>query len=58
VRAQGLPDRITFDRDPRFVGSATARDFPAPFVRFWACLGVDVIVCPPHHPDKNAFVIA
>ncbi len=56
VRAQGLPDQITFDRDPRFVGSVRARDFPAPFVRFWACLGVGVTICPPHRPDKNAFV--
>ncbi|GAC1410733.1 MAG: hypothetical protein NVSMB65_22360 [Chloroflexota bacterium] len=56
VRAQGLPDQVTFDRDPRFVGSVRARDFPAPFVRFWACVGVDVTICPPHRPDKNAFV--
>lgn len=56
VRAQGLPDHITFDRDPRFVGAVQSRDFPAPFVRFWACLGVDVTICPPHRPDKNAFV--
>lgn len=56
VRAQGLPDQVTFDRDPRFVGSAQSRDFPAPFVRFWACLGVAVTVCPPHHPQDNAFV--
>jgi hypothetical protein len=56
VQEQGLPDRVTFDRDPRFVGSAKARDFPAPFVRFWACLGVDITICPPHRPDKNAFV--
>jgi len=56
VRDQGLPDHITFDRDPRFVGSAKARDFPAPFVRFWACLGVAVTICPPHRPDKDAFV--
>lgn len=56
VRAQGLPARITFDRDPRFVGSVSTRDFPAPFVRFWSCLGVEVTVCPPHRPDKNAFI--
>ena len=56
VREQGVPDRVTFDRDPRFVGSAKARDFPAPFVRFGACLGVEVTICPPHRPDKNAFV--
>ncbi len=56
IRTQGLPDQVTFDRDPRFVGSAQSRDFPAPFVRFWACLGVAVTVCPPHHPQDNAFV--
>jgi hypothetical protein len=33
----GLPERITFDRDPRFVGSWSGRDFPAPFVRFLLC---------------------
>jgi hypothetical protein len=56
VRDHGLPDRITFDRDPRFVGSTKARDVPAPFVRFWTCLGVEVTICPPHRPAKNAFV--
>lgn len=52
----GLPDEVTFDRDSRFVGSASGRDFPAPFVRFWHCLGVKVNLCPPHRPDLNAFV--
>jgi hypothetical protein len=56
LRAQGLPNRVTFDRDTRFVGSWSNRDFPSPFVRFWSCLGVEVTVCPPHRPDKNAFV--
>lgn len=44
------------DRDPRFVGSWSNRDFPSPFVRFWTCLGVEVTICPPQRPDKNAFV--
>lgn len=56
VREIGLPDRVTFDRDARFVGSVQARDFPAPFVRFWLCLGVGVTICPPHHPQTNGFV--
>jgi hypothetical protein len=56
VRAHGLPERVTFDRDTRFVGSWSSRDFPAPFVRLWSCLGVEVTICPPHRPDKNAFV--
>ncbi len=52
----GLPTRVTFDRDARFVGSWTGQDFPSAWVRFWACLGVQVNICPPHRPDKNAFV--
>jgi hypothetical protein len=52
----GLPATLTLDRDPRFVGSPGGRDFPAPFVRFLTCLGVEVDVCPPHRPDRNAFV--
>jgi len=56
VRQQGLPQVVTFDRDPRFVGAWSGKDFPSPWVRFWQCLGVQVDVCPPHHPEKNAFV--
>jgi hypothetical protein len=56
LQQQGLPQRLTVDRDPRFVGSHTGRDFPSPFIRFLTCLGVEVTVCPPHRPDKNAFV--
>jgi hypothetical protein len=56
VRSQGLPAAITFDRDTRFVGAAQGRDFPGPIVRFWLCLGVQVTICPPRTPQKNAFV--
>jgi hypothetical protein len=56
LQMHGLPDVLTFDRDPRFVGAASGRDFPAPFVRFLTCLGVEVDICPPQRPDKNAFV--
>jgi Integrase core domain len=56
VRQLGLPERVTFDRDPRFVGAPQQRDFPSPFVRFWLCLGVQVTICPPRRPDLNAFV--
>jgi hypothetical protein len=56
LRAQGLPEQITVDRDPRFVGGAHGGDFPAPLIRMLHCLGVQVTVCPPQRPDKNAFV--
>jgi len=56
LQEQGCPDRIRLDRDPRWVGSWTATDFPAPVLRFLMCLGIDPRVCPPQRPDKNPFV--
>jgi len=56
LRAYGLPPMLTWDRDPRWVGSASGRDFPSPFRRFLLCLGIQPNVCPPQRPDKNAFV--
>jgi hypothetical protein len=56
LRAHGLPERITIDRDPRFVGGPHTGDFPSPLLRFLACLGVEVAVNPPHRPDLNAYV--
>jgi len=53
---QGCPDRIRLDRDPRWVGSWTAKDFPAPMLRFLQCLGIEPRICPPQRPDKNPFV--
>jgi hypothetical protein len=52
----GCPRQLTFDRDPRFVGSWSGRDYPSALVRFLTCLGVEVNICPPRRPDKNAFV--
>jgi hypothetical protein len=56
LREQGRPVMLTFDNDPRFVGSASGRDFPSALVRFLLCVGVEPYVCPPHQPQKNAFV--
>ncbi len=56
VQEVGLPERVTFDRDSRFLGGAHRPDSPAPFVRFWLCLGVKVNILPPRRPDLNAFV--
>jgi hypothetical protein len=57
LREHGLPRMLTFDNDPRFVGSASGRDFPSALVRFLLCLGVQPNVIPPHRPDLNAFVM-
>ena len=55
-REQGLPAMLTFDNDPRFVGSPSGRDFPSALVRFLLCLGVEPNIIPPHRPDLNAYV--
>jgi len=56
LRVHGRPQAIRLDRDPRFVGSWTASDFPSAFMRFVLCLGIALRVCPPHRPDKNPYV--
>ncbi len=56
LREHGLPQMLTFDNDPRFVGSASGRDFPSALVRFLWCVGVRPHVIPPHRPDLHAFV--
>ncbi len=56
LRQYGKPESITLDRDTRWVGSASGRDFPSAFLRFLLCLGIQPLVCPPHRPDLNAFV--
>ncbi|HEY6407963.1 MAG TPA: integrase core domain-containing protein [Ktedonobacteraceae bacterium] len=52
----GRPKLITLDRDTRWVGSPQGSDFPAALLRFGACLGIEIKVCAPHHPQQNAFV--
>ena len=52
----GCPRQITFDRDTRFMASASTGDFPSPFVQFLACLGIIPDVCPPQRPDRNCYV--
>ena len=52
----GRPQRLRFDRDPRFVGSASSSDFPAAFVRFLSCLQIEADICSPQHPEENGYV--
>jgi integrase-like protein len=52
----GCQERITLDRDPRWVGSPAGSDFPSALLRLGACLGIEMHVCDPHHPQQNAFV--
>ena len=52
----GLPKRLRFDRDPRFVWSWSADGYPAPLVRLLRVLGVEPVICPPRRPDKKPYV--
>ncbi len=52
----GMPKKITLDRDPRWVGSPAGSDFPAALLRCGACLGIEIEICAPHHPQENGFV--
>jgi transposase InsO family protein len=51
-----VPHKITLDRDPRFVGSPQGSDFRSALLRFSSCLGIEMDVCDPHHPEQNAYV--
>jgi hypothetical protein len=57
LQTYGCPRQMTFDRDPRWVGSSSGRDFPSPLRRLLLCLGIQPQVCPPQRPDKNAYVM-
>lgn len=52
----GRPQCIVFDRDPRWIGSWSAEDFPSAFMRFLLCLDMRIDVCPPQRPDLKPFV--
>ncbi len=56
LREYGRPARMSFDHDPRWVGGASGWDFPSALQRFLMAVGVDIRLCPPHQPQKNAFV--
>lgn len=56
LQEYGCPPIMTFDRDPRWVGSSSGRDFPSALRRLLLCLGIHPNICPPHRPDKNPYV--
>ena len=56
LRVHGCPRAVRLDRDPRFIGSWSARDFPSAFMRLLMCLDIALQICPPHRQDKNPFI--
>lgn len=56
LRQTGLIGKLTFDHDPRWVGSPSGRDFPSALMRFLLCLGITPNLCPPRRPDRKGYV--
>lgn len=56
LQKEGVPRCISYDRDPRLVGSQSTDGFPSAFTRFMLCLGAAVDILPPHRPDLKPFV--
>lgn len=52
----GLPEKLRFDNDPRFVGNWLADGFPSPLMRFLWCLGVEPDLVEPGKPYHKPFV--
>jgi len=52
----GMPKRLRFDRDTRFVASWTSDSYPSALVRFLHVIGVVPIICPPRRPDLKPII--
>ena len=53
--AAGLPEKLRFDNDPRFVGSWLSDRYPSPLMRFLLCLGVEPDLVEPGKPQHKPF---
>ncbi len=56
LHKHGVPRCITYDRDPRCVGSQSTDGFPSAFTRYLLCVGCAVDILPPRRPDLKPFV--
>ena len=53
--ASGLPQRLRFDNDTRFVGNWLTDGYPSPLMRFLLCLGVEPDLVEPGKPYHKPF---
>jgi transposase InsO family protein len=53
---RGLPRKLRFDNDPRFVGNWLADGYPSPLMRFLLCLGIEPDIVAPGKPQDKPFV--
>jgi len=56
LSAIGLPSKLRFDNDTRFVGNWLADGYPSPLMRFLICLGVEPDLVEPGKPYHKPFV--
>ncbi|MBA3868485.1 MAG: hypothetical protein H0X30_04975 [Anaerolineae bacterium] len=52
----GLPSKLRFDNDTRFVGNWLTDGYPSPLMRFLLCLGVEPDLVEPGKPYHKPFV--
>ena len=53
--AAGLPHKLRFDNDTRFVGNWLSDGYPSPLMRFLWCLGVEPDLVEPGKPQHKPF---
>jgi transposase InsO family protein len=51
----GLPQKLRFDNDPRFVGAYLEEKYPSPLMRFLHCVGVEPELTAPGKPQHKPF---
>lgn len=51
----GLPQKLRFDNDTRFVGTALSDGYPSPLMRFLLCLGIEPDRVEPGKPYHKPF---
>jgi hypothetical protein len=56
LHKQGVPRCVSYDRDPRFVGSQATDGYPSAFTRYLLCVGASVDILPPRRPDLKPYV--
>jgi transposase InsO family protein len=53
--AAGLPQKLRFDNDPRFVGNWLTDGYPSPLMKFLWCVGVEPDLVEPGNPYHKPF---
>ena len=53
--AAGLPEKLRFDNDTRYVGNWLTDGYPSPLMRFLVCLGVEPDLVEPGKPQHKPF---